>query len=55
MTGNPDASDSGLDIEKVIEYLIDKYREEPSYFDFDEELRLLIETVLGNRDDDYGG
>ena len=55
MTGNPDAYGYGLDIERLVEYLIDLYREDDTRFDFDEDLKRLIETVIGNREDDYGG
>ena len=55
MTGNPDANIYGYDIELLIEYLLDLYRENDAVFDFDEELKRLIETVMGNREDDYGG
>ncbi len=55
MTGNPDANIYGYDIERLVEYLLDLYRENPDNFNFDEELKALIETVIGNREDDYGG
>jgi hypothetical protein len=55
MTGNPDASGCEIDIEKLLEYIIDLYKDNPDVFAFDEELQRLIETVIGNREDDYGG